>query len=227
MDFLRLPYSINEGFFGGAAGGGKSWTLLTYPLFHGWHLNPNFRGLIMRRTFPELEASHITESRKIFPLFGAKYNGQDHVWTFPSGAELRFSYAKQKRDVEQYDTSQFSYIAMDELTHFLEYQYLYMLSRNRSSDKTLPAVMRTASNPLNIGHAWVKARFISPHRAGRRIIQVMYPDGKYNQRIFIPSSLRDNPSLMENDPNYETRLRELPEAERRAKLEGDWDAVSG
>ncbi len=227
MDFLRLPYSISEGFFGGQAGGGKSWTLLTYPLFHGWHQNPNFRGLLMRRTYPELEASHISESKKIFPLFGATYDGTNHVWHFPSGAEMRFSYAKRKQDVEQYDTSQFSYIALDELTHFLEYQYLYMLSRNRTSDKSLPAIMRTGSNPLNIGHAWVKARFITPFPKGRRRIQVMYPDGRYNERIFIPSALRDNPSMMENDPNYEVRLRELPEAERKAKLEGDWDAVAG
>ena len=46
-------------------------------------------------------------------------------------------------------------------------------------------------------------------------------------RIFVPSSVFDNPALLQNDPDYITRLASMPEAERKALLYGDWDTFSG
>ena len=57
------------------------------------------------------------------------------------------------------------------------------------------------------------------------------PDGTekvlQRARVFIPSSVFDNPALLENDPDYLASLASLPEAEKQALLYGSWDSFSG
>lgn len=224
-DFISLPDSVSEGFYGGAAGGGKSEVLLMLPIAKEWYKNPHFKGLLLRRTFPELEKSLITRSEEWYQHTGAIYNRQLKRWKWPWGAYLDFGYAEYEKDVRRYDTTEYTYIGFDELTSFTEFQYLYLTkSRLRSSDPDLPAIARSASNPGNIGHGWVRKRFVEPAREGG----VLLRDGPTGQlRIFIKSLLTDNPYLMAADPGYIDRLRQLPEAERRAKLDGDWWTFSG
>ena len=223
-DFIRLPDEFFEGFYGGAAGGGKSDVIVMLPIVREWYKNPNWHGIVFRRTFPELEESLIMVSQKWFPYFGAKYNDQKHVWKFPSGATYRFSYLNQDEDARSHDTAQYHYIGFDELTHFTSFQYRYMISRIRKAEPGLPVMIRSASNPGNVGHGWVKSRFVNPWRMGYKPLR----DTKSGTlRIFIPAKVTDNPHVMEHDPNYINRLRLLPLAEYKAKAEGDWDAYMG
>ena len=53
--FLSIPFSVKEAFYAGAVGAGKSDILLLYPIIHRLHENPKFKGLFLRRTFPELK----------------------------------------------------------------------------------------------------------------------------------------------------------------------------
>ena len=119
-------------------------------------------------------------------------------------------------------------MAFDELTSFTEFQYLYLaFSRCRTSVSELPAICRAASNPGNVGHGYVRKRFVEPARDGNTIIRETV---KVNDketvllRIFIPAKATDNPHI---DPNYVIRMQMLPEAKRRAKSEGDWWTFSG
>ena len=229
-EFISLPDSINEAFYGGQAGAGKSWALLHKPIIRGWFKNKHFHGILFRRTFPQLERYHIMEVKKYWEPAGlGKYDGQNHAFHFADGGGiLRFAYCERREHIWAHDTAEYSYVAWDELTHFEEYPYQYMFSRCRSpKDPKLPAVIRAGSNPLNIGHAWVKSRFIKPAPGGRVLINVVFPNGLIVKRIFIPASIEDNPSIDLNDPNYRTMLMMLPEAERKAKMEGDWDAIAG
>lgn len=223
-DFIGLPDKIFEGFYGGAAGGGKSDVITMLPLLRQFHLNPNYHGIVFRRTFPELEESLLMVAQKWYGYFGAKYNDQKHAWVFPSGAVQRFSYLQRDEDARSHDTAQYHYIGFDELTHFTEFQYTYMISRIRRSSRDLPVIIRSASNPGNIGHSWVRSRFVSPYRQGYK---ALYDRGSDTYRIFIPSKATDNPHIMENDPNYINRLRLLPLVEQKAKIEGDWWAYAG
>lgn len=231
-EFLQLPFSIFEGFFGGAAGPGKTETLMMYPIVHGFYRHPGFKGILLRRTFPDLEKEIILRSQEYFPLTGGKYNEQKKRWSWPWGAYFVFGHAEHEKDIRSYDSAEYNYVAFDELTHFTEFQYLYLtLSRCRSSDPSLPAIVRSASNPGNIGHSWVRKRFIEPYKDGGRILEETVRDltGKEvtNKRIFIPAYATDNPTLLKNDPNYLARMEMLPEAEKRAKIYGDWWTFSG
>lgn len=223
-DFIRLPWTIFEALYGGAAFGGKSEVLIMLPIVYKWYQNPRFHGIIFRRTFPELEESLIPRSKEYYEAVGATYNSQNHLWTFPSGATIRFSYMLRKDDARSHDTAEYNYVAFDELTHFDEFQYVYLTSRVRSSDPSLPALVRSASNPGNIGHRWVRKRFIEPSRGG----YVKILDRKSGSfRMFIPARASDNVAGLKNDPTYVNRLWLLPEAERKAKLDGDWWAYLG
>lgn len=222
--FFSIPDTIFEALYGGAAGGGKSEGLLMLPIVRGFYQEPRFKGIILRRTFPELEEEIIVRSREWYPLAGGSYNEGKKRWTFPSGAIMRFGHAEFEEDVRKYDTVEYNYMAFDELTSFTEYQYVYLVkTRCRSSSSRLPAIARSGTNPGNIGHAWVRDYFINPAPYGTIIL-----DKKTTlKRIFIQSFAEDNHHLMENDPGYINRLDSLPEAERQAKRYGNWGTFSG
>lgn len=222
--FLGLPDEIQEAFYGGAVGGGKSWVLLMLPIMREFIKHPSFKGIIFRKTYPQLEEYLVPESKIIYKKFGGEYNETKHLWTFGSGATIRFGFIKTKDDARDHDGSQYNYIGWDELTHFDEWVYRYLFRSLRSGSKQLPAIVRSTSNPGNIGHSWVRSRFIEPDRNGYK--KLWDPETK-SHRIFIPSSMRDNPTLLENNPNYINILNTLPEAERKAKIEGDWWTFSG
>ena len=225
--FLSLPNEVFEGFYGGSVGGGKSELLVLLPVLKGWYKNPRFRGIIFRRTMPELKESLIPRSEEIYTALGAVYNATDHIWKFPSGAVVKFSYLESMSDARSHDTAEFHYAAFDELTHFEEGEYTYIASsRVRSTDPELPACVRAASNPGNIGHGWVRALFVEPDPEGLGDT-ILYDESSKTYRAFVRARLTDNPYLMESDPNYINRLRRLPPAEYKAKVEGDWWVFAG
>lgn len=144
--------------YGGAAGGGKSWALLAEPLRH--INNPQFSAVIFRREFPMItnEGGLRDESMKLYPQLGAKIRETDTKWTFPSKASVRFSHLQHPSDVLNWQGSQIPFIGFDELTHFEESQFFYMLSRNRSLCGVKPYI-RATTNPD--ATSWVK-RFLLP-----------------------------------------------------------------
>lgn len=161
--FLSTPADI--AIYGGAAGGGKTWAELVEPLRYllpsarypdGVH---GFFGVIFRRTAPMIrnEGGLWDESNTIYPLFGAKPRETILEWVFPNAATMRFASMQHEKDRLNWQGAQIPYIAFDELTHFTEEQFFYMLSRNRSMCGVKPYV-RATTNPD--ADSWV-AEFIS------------------------------------------------------------------
>lgn len=238
--FLSLPWSIKEGFLGGGAGTGKSDVLLIYPLVHNLHKNPRFKQVFQRRTFPELRNEIVPRSRELYIKFGATFNKSDMAWTFPredqfgsgavnNGAVIFLAHCEDESDVSKFDSMEINLYTPDELTSFTEYIYLYIgFTRVRTSDPTLPAIIRAAGMVGGIGHAFCKRRFIDPYKQNGLDPYSFPPKvikGKGgNKRIYIHTTLTDNPHL---DPGYSQSLDALPEAERNAKKFGDWDAYLG
>lgn len=222
--FIRIPFNVLEGFFGGAAGPGKSELILLLPVIYQFTNNSHFYGMIFRRTLPELKKSLIPRSREYFSQMGATFNETEAVWKFPSGAKLGFSYCDIYKDVFKHQSAEYQYLGFDELTHFQEDMYTYLLSRLRSVGSDLPKLARSASNPGNIGHAWVRKRFIQPCKEGGKLI---YHSKSKTYRIFISATATDNPYLQRDDPGYYDRLKLLPPAEQKALIDGDWWAFAG
>jgi hypothetical protein len=221
QEFLSIPPSVKEAAYLGGAGSGKSDLLLMYGIVHRFHENSRFKQVFLRRTFPELRNEIVPRAREIYGKFGATFNKTEMIFTFPSGALILLGHCENESDVSKYDSMEINLFTPDEITSFTEYMYLYIgFTRVRSSDPKLPAIIRTAGMPGGIGHSWVRKRFVEPDKAGGKILV-----GKGgNKRIMIFATQADNPYI---DPTYKKSLEALPEAEKKAKLYGDFDSYLG
>ena len=222
-----------EALYGGAAGGGKSDALLAEAL-RQVHIK-HYRAIILRKTYPQL-SELVDRSNEIYKgaYPKAKYNNTSHFWLFPSGAKIYFGSMHRAQDKIQYQGKRYDFIGFDELTHFTFEEYNYMFSRNRPGGPGTRVYIRAATNPGNVGHGWVKERFITaapPMTPIKFESEILTPSGQKIQvkrkRIFIPSTVFDNQALLENDPNYLASLAMMPEAERNALLYGSWDSFDG
>ena len=216
--FLASP--AYECLYGGAAGGGKSHALLFGALRQIDH--PQYRALIVRRTFPELREL-MDQALPIFTAIGGVWNVSEKRFRFPSGSVVEFGYLTTYKDVFQYQGQAFQYIGVDEIGQIAEERiWTYLISRNRPTAPGQLLQMRASANPGGAGHHWLKKRFVTPCPSDGTPVLV---DGF--TRAFIPAKLADNPTLMENDPAYGDRLKLLPDLEYRWLAEGDWDAGAG
>ncbi len=125
-----------------------------------------------------------------------------------------------------------TYIGFDELGQIAEERiWTYLMSRNRPTAPGLTMQMRASANPGGPGHHWLKKRFVEPCPVDGSMLtlETKLPSGRMSKlsRAFVRSKLADNPTLMENDPEYEARLAALPELEYRWLAEGDWNAGAG
>lgn len=213
---------IDELLFGGAVGGGKSEALLHFMLKRRME-HPRSVGIAFRRKYPDLEKSLIPRSYKFFGKVGAKYNSSKHFWKFPNGSVQFFGFLENDSSVYDHHSAEYDDECFDELTMFTEFQYKYLISRNRSSIPGVKPLIRSASNPGNIGHVWVKKRFIDPAKVSSK----WWNEEEQKNMGFIPSRLEDNPSLSVNDPGYEDRLRVLGDKKFKSLRYGDWEIFEG
>lgn len=205
--FLWL--TVKEAFFGGAAGGGKSDALLMAAL--QYVDVPSYAAVIFRRTYTDLAlpGAIMTRAQEWLSNSDAKWNDNEKEFKFPSGATLTFSYLKKPLDKFRYQSAEFQFVAFDEITQFPEDDYTYLMSRLRRPSKgplsRVPLRARAAANPGGVGHVWVKKRFV---------------DGRSPERVFIPSSLDDNPHL--DQESYEQSLALLDPITHAQLRHGDW-----
>ena len=207
--------------YGGAAGGGKSYAMLVDPLRYAHR--PAHRGLIIRRSMPELREL-IDKSRELYPKAfpGCRYKEVEKLWNFPSGAKIEFGFLERDADVYRYQGQAYSWIGFDEITHLpTEFSWNYLASRLRTTDPEIIPYMRCTANPGGIGATWVKKRYIDPSPPHESFEGA---DGL--TRKFIPARLQDNPFLA-HDGRYEKMLQALPPTQRQQLLDGNWDVAEG
>lgn len=201
---------------------------------------PGLQVYIFRRLSDDLAKNHM-EGPSGFPALLAEWIEAGHVkinWSknfieFWNGAKIHLCHCQYEKDVTKYQGAEIHVLMLDELTHFTEKIYRYLRGRCRLGALKLakkytglfPRIV-AGSNPGGIGHNWVKATFIDPAKPMEIVPQAKAEGGM--RRQYIPAKLADNPTLRENDPDYEDRLEGLGNAALvRAMKDGDWNIVAG
>lgn len=131
---------------GAAAFVGKTFALLLDPLRHV--TIPGFGGVIFRRTSVQIrnEGGLWDTSVKLYPLLNAEPRESSLDWKFPSGAKISFRHLEFEKNKYDWQGAQIPFLGFDELTHFTESMFFYLLSRNRSGCGVKPYV-RATCNP--------------------------------------------------------------------------------
>jgi hypothetical protein len=219
---------VNDIFFGGAAGGGKSHALLGHFLRHYSEEGGAAKGIFFRKEMPQLE-DIIQEAQEIYPHTGARWLERKSKFEWPDGAELRFRALERDADYNKYIGHAYSWMAFDELPTWADPAPIdKMRSRLRSSQAKSKWFLSTG-NPGGPGHGWVKARYIDPSPPMTPFLapELLKRDVEH-RRIFIPSKVQDNKILLDNDPEYVDRLKMVGSDDLvRAWLEGDWEVSLG
>ena len=206
-----LSISAEEKFFGGSTGPGKSTTLMMAVALAVEI--PGISCLMLRRTYGDLQrrGGLLDTAHKWWGATAAHYNSEMHRWEFPNGSTIEFGYLESDRDVYRYQGAEYQLIAIDELTQFVEWQYLELFARlRRLAGFAFMPSMLSASNPGNTGHQWVRRRFVRPGS----------PD-----RPYLPARMHDNPYL--DTEQYLKMLSKLPPVRQQQFINGDWDAAIG
>ena len=254
--FMATP--ANVCIYGGAAGGGKSFGLLMSAL--RYKNVPGFGCTIFRRNFNQIfsQGGLWDESMKIYQgIRGADPKFARGQWWFRNQngdivSKVTFAHIERDEDVHKWQGSQVCEIGFDELTHFSEKTFFYMLSRNRSTCGVEPFIRATCNPDAD---SWV-AKFIEwwidpdtgypiPERSGKlrwfvRRDEILYwantkqelwkqfdlktPEEKAEPRsvTFIMSKLEDNQELLKVNPGYMANLKAMSVIERERLLHGNW-----
>jgi len=240
-------------FYGGSAGGGKSFALLLDPLYH--YNNPLFGAVIFRRTMKQVTNEGglwDTATELYVPINGTPIQSPTYHFTFPSGMQVSFAHMEHEKNRLDWQGSQIPWIGFDELTHFTWKQFSYMFSRNRSGSGAAGKIRGTCNPDPD---SWVR-KFIDwyigadgyaiPERSGvvrwlivegdeivwansRRELLELYPGRTDGVDIFptsftfIRSSVYDNKILLKKDPRYLANLHALSRVEKAQLLDGNWN----
>ena len=244
--FLSSPADIV--IYGGSAGGGKTFGLLLDPLRHIKTVK-GYGAVIFRRETPQItnEGGLLDESRPLYYSQGGTLRESPKIdWTFPPyNNRIHFDHLQYEKTCQAYDGSQICYIGFDQLEHFTEHQFFYMMSRNRSTCGIRPCIRATANPDAESWLATFIEWWINPdtgypieERGGK--IRWFIRDGsqiiwsglkeelelKYNRQpksvTFIPAKLSDNPILEQINPEYRGNLQALSYVEQERLLKGNW-----
>jgi conserved hypothetical protein len=244
-----LATNADIAIYGGAAGGGKTYALLMEPLRYIYM--KGYRAVVFRKNYTQINTSGglWDESTNMYlGIYGAvPTKSPKYRWTFAKKSILYFDYLGRDEDLSRWQGSQITFIGFDELTHFSQRQFFYMMSRNRSICGVKPYIRATCNPDAD---SWV-ASFISwwidqdtgypiKERSGKirymarindeiiwgnTIEELIAQDINHSDIksvTFIASTLHDNKILMEKDPAYISNLKALPIVERERLLHGNW-----
>ena len=218
----------NEILYGGAAGGGKTKAIIMDALFRCMAY-PRTTAVIFRRSYGELEDTDIKEAQASYPEEIATYNAGRHEFRLKNGSKILFRHCENAADRFKYSGIEIQFLYFDELTSFEQVIYDFLKTRLRAK-KSLGVVpiVRAASNPGNIGHAWVKAMFVDAGPYMEIQEQEIYSEALHKSKKirtqYIPALATENPFITDD---YVFELEQKPEALRRALLNGDWDSFEG
>ena len=207
--------------YGGARGGGKTDAGIAW--LTRWIHHPKFRGLVLRRNAEDLK-DWVDRASQLYAHLGGVATGKPTIFTFPSGAIIYTGHIKDQNAYTKYQGQQFQKIVWEELNHTpTEDSYEKVIQSCRSTIPELKPQIFANTNPGEVGHEWVKRRFIDVQEPMKPYYYEI--EGITLDRIFIPATVDDNPVLMESDPTYIARLNSIKDDATRMRWRyGSWDS---
>lgn len=228
LEFHNCPARYR--LFGGALGGGKSFSLRMEAYVRSIQF-PGHRTLLMRKVMPELKKTHLLElpqeltkllglGRKGGLQFKDVYKASDHLVTFPNGSIIQFGSAETDNEVSKYLSTEFDCLLLDESTTFPFYMFR-MLSTRIGRRASFPWSIACATNPVGLGASWHKRLWIDKDPDSEEA--ETYDPSQY---VYIPSGMDDNPYL---SPDYKAKtIGDIPsQALRDAYIKGSWESLEG
>lgn len=232
--FMALSSEADELFFGGAAGGGKSYLIRVVASVYADQI-PGCQVYLFRKVLPDLIKTHVDGPGGFRTLLAdwidsGKVQIVGEEIRFSNGSKIYLCHCQDDTDRFKYLSADINVLLVDELTTFNEVVYRFLRSRVRAGEIQVPAGFKfpfpriiCGSNPSGIGHTWVRRTFVSPE-APYALWRAPRAEGGM-LRQYIPSLLEDNPSI---DSGYEARLHGLgSDALVNAYRYGFWDQVEG
>lgn len=220
---------FQDALYSGSRGAGKTDALIGAWLMHMTHEGKDARGVFFRKTYPELSEVW-ARMLELYPATGAEANKSEYTFTWPQGPKIELRYLESDDDAARYMGRNWSFAAWDEITQWANPAPIDRLWATLRSAKGLKCIRRLAGNPGGPGTQWVKERYIDDRTAyvpfkwapNKRLPHLTV------ESIFIPALLDDNKILLDNDPDYETRLAAIGDDELyKAWRYGDWNILSG
>jgi phage terminase large subunit len=212
--------------FGGAKAVAKSYALRWLAYRECLRL-PGLRILLLRRTYSELEQSHLLdmpgEAEKL-KVVGARFLSSDRTFIFDSnGSLIKAGHCETESDVSKYLSSQWDVVIFDEVVTFMMDMFLAISSCARTAKPMViaegGAKVWGATNPGGRGATWVRELFVDQTPDQER-----FPSYSAVEWSYFPGKLEDNPYI---EPGYRQTLMNLPPILRRQWLDGDWNAFAG
>ena len=201
--------------FGGSLGSGKSHWLRWMMVF--WllklHAKSGLKGIragLFCEDYPSLNDRHLSKVRYEFPSWLGKYNEAKHEFTLAPEYGSGVIAFRNLDDPEKYLSVEFAIMGVDEINRNPITTFRELRKRLRWAG-IKEVKFLAACNP--VGEAWVKNMWVKR----------MFPPEENEQYefVFVPALPTDNPHL---DASYYKSLESLPENQRKAFLEGNWDA---
>lgn len=193
---------------------------------HASMYGENARLLFLRKSLKELEPN-VDEAKKWFAGL-AEWKEQKSRFEFNNGAICEFDYLKDDK-IDSYQGHAYTLVVYDELGNFASIREFDLMRGNLRSSAGVPCQIFATCNPGGPLHNVIKERFIDVAPPMTPVAEAYDKDGNpASWKVYIPSTLYDNPHLLENDPLYIERLKLVGSPEMvRAWIFGDWSIISG
>lgn len=232
-----LVTPAKEILYGGALGGGKSYLARVASIVYSLEI-PGLITYLFRRTFKEVLANHVHTPggylemlKDLIDSGEVVFSKSDYSFTFSNGSRIQLAHSQHENDIYTHRGAQIGFLIVDESTDFSATMIRFIRTRVRLGSLVVPPQWKAhfprilyTANPGGVGHQFFKSNFVD-FGAGHTFYA---PDDEGGMlREYIPSKLKDNKILLQNDPDYQKRVRGMGSAELvNAMIDGDWESVS-
>ena len=238
-----LTTDADDILFGGGRGGGKTFGLALHWVQHAYKYGIDAKGLLIRKVLKEFgplkdELGALFCGEGQYKNKIAEWEGSRTSLKFSNKAKLVFSQLEKPSDILMYKGHQYSWIGIEEADNYKSPEDIMLLKASlRSANPNVKCCFIMTANPGGMGNGWLRKQYVDRCPAPNQVWEekdVFNLDGKELttsiKKIYIPSKITDNPKLLENDPNYLSRIKKSVSGKEwmiKAWIDGDWNVQAG